>query len=115
MRRVAAVSIALGIVLLAGCSTAPSGPAPGSGVQREVPSGVPVIEAGSGSPTPEPAQAEESARRFEGGVYRIGPWLRATLIGRNWKPGCRCRSTISGSFAASYWNFDGEVRPGPSC
>jgi hypothetical protein len=51
--------------------------------------------------------------RFVGGSYRIGPWLRSELIGRNWRPGCPVGLDELRAVRVSYWSFRGTVRSGP--
>lgn len=69
---------------------------------------------GTGSLPPEPAVPEEDEPpRFEGGVYRISPALRRTLVGRSWHPGCPVPIDDLRHVRVSYWNFVGEVRTGP--
>ena len=53
------------------------------------------------------------AARFEGGVARIGPALRAVLTGRNWRPGCPVPIDDLRVVRVSYWDFDGAVARGP--
>jgi hypothetical protein len=55
----------------------------------------------------------DTPRRFEGGVFRIWPALRRTLIGRNWTPGCPVPIEDLRLVRVSYWNFQGEVDAGP--
>jgi D-alanyl-D-alanine carboxypeptidase-like protein len=113
--RVAAVAIALVSVAVVSCSTAAEQAAVGPAPEQQVPSGVPATEPGTGSPSAEPAQAQEDPGppRFVGGVYRIGPELRETLIGRNWTPGCPVPISDLRLVQVSYWNFHGKVRQGP--
>jgi hypothetical protein len=116
VRSVAAVSIALGIVVVASCSSAPpGGSATGPAVGREMPIGAPAVDQASET-SPEPSadvEANTGQPRFEGGVYRIRPWLRAKLIGRNWTPGCPVPIHDLRLVRVSYWNFRGQVRQGP--
>ena len=51
--------------------------------------------------------------RFAGGVFRIGPFLRERLIGRNWHPGCPVGLGDLRLVRVSYWDFRGQVRAGP--
>ena len=51
--------------------------------------------------------------RFPGGVYRIGPFLREHLAGRNWHPGCPVSIDHLRHVRVSYWDFRGRVRAGP--
>ena len=51
--------------------------------------------------------------RFEGGVSRIGPFLRERLVGRNWHPGCPVGVDDLRHVRVSYWDFKGHVRTGP--
>jgi hypothetical protein len=61
-----------------------------------------------------PATAAATADpRFDGGVFRIGPFLRARLIGRNWHPGCPVGIADLRRVEVGYWDFHGHVRSGP--
>jgi hypothetical protein len=73
---------------------------------------VQALPEGLGTSTPR--AAPHAARpRFEGGVSRIGPFLRARLIGRNWHPGCPVGLADLRLVRVSYWDFRGQVRFGP--
>jgi hypothetical protein len=50
---------------------------------------------------------------FEGGVFRIGPFLRERLIGRNWHPGCPVPIDDLRHVQVRYWDFEGRARSGP--
>jgi len=116
VRRVAAVAIALASLAVVSCSTAAEQPSGGLGIERQVSSGAPATtQPLSATPSPEPAQVQEDPGppRFEGGVYRIGPELRETLIGRNWTPGCPVPISDLRLVRVSYWTFHGKVRQGP--
>jgi SpoIID/LytB domain protein len=51
--------------------------------------------------------------RFQGSVARIGPTLRARLIGRDWHPGCPVAIDQLRLVRVSYRTFSGDVRRGP--
>ncbi len=51
--------------------------------------------------------------RFEGSVTRIGPKLAATLVGRDWHPGCPVPIDRLRAVRVSYWTFTGGIRHGP--
>jgi len=118
MRRLAAASISLALVLAAACSSAPGVEPAGRSVQPGMDghlSGMPTpgtsVETG-GEDGSDPA-VETGPPRFEGGVSRIGPKLRNVLIGRNWTPGCPVPIRDLRLVRVSYWNFHGHVRTGP--
>jgi hypothetical protein len=50
---------------------------------------------------------------FEGGVFRIGPFLRERLNGRNWHPGCPVPIDDLRHVQVRYWDFEGRARSGP--
>ena len=50
---------------------------------------------------------------FEGSVAPIGPTLRATLVGRDWHPGCPVPIDQLRLVRVSYWTFTGGIRRGP--
>jgi SpoIID/LytB domain protein len=50
---------------------------------------------------------------FFGSVSRIGPALRATLVGRNWHPGCPVPVGELRLVRVSYHTFEGGVATGP--
>jgi hypothetical protein len=76
--------------------------------------GAPVVPPIASHRTATPAAlAKESTPRFEGGVFRIGPFLRERLVGRNWHPGCPVRIDDLRHVRVSHWNFEGHVRSGP--
>lgn len=60
-----------------------------------------------------PAAPPRAEPRFEGGVHRIGPFLREQLIGRNWHPGCPVGLEDLRVVRVSYWDFRDRVRSGP--
>jgi hypothetical protein len=74
------------------------------------PAGRPVAGHPETTPT---AHAARPNTRFEGGVFRIGPFLRERLIGRNWHPGCPVGIDDLRHVLVSYWNLQGHVRSGP--
>ena len=51
--------------------------------------------------------------RSEGGVSRIGPFLRDRLVGTNWHPGCPVGLDDLRHVRVSYRDFEGRVRTGP--
>jgi hypothetical protein len=118
VKRFAAASIGLSLVLAAACSQTLTR-------DRTERSPEPFIdERASESPAPgasDDAGAEETSDpakeqgrpRFEGGVFRIGPTLRDVLIGRNWTPGCPVAIHDLRVLRVSYWNFRGGVGTGP--
>jgi hypothetical protein len=67
------------------------------------------------APTPAgiPSPGRQAAPRFEGGVTRIGPFLQARLVGRNWHPGCPVGVEDLRHVEVSYFDFKGHVRTGP--
>ncbi len=117
MKRFAAASIGLSLVLAAACSQTfaddsterspepfidePASESPASDMREDA----------GGEETSEPS--ERSRPRFEGGVFRIGPTLRDVLIGRNWTPGCPVAIDDLRVVLVSYWNFRGGVGIGP--
>ena len=113
-RRIVAAGVV--VVSLAGvaCRAAPAS----ERVQSRAPSNrgaSPVRDQPSTSaPTPAPPTSDASpAPRFDGGVYRIGPFLRNRLIGRDWHPGCPVGIDVLRHVEVSYWDFNGHVRTGP--
>jgi hypothetical protein len=118
VKRFAAASIGLSLVLAAACSqTSPGDPierSPGPLIDEragESPSPGMSEDAGGGEAS-DPA-TEQGLPRFEGGVFRIGPTLRDVLIGRNWTPGCPVAIHDLRVVHVSYWNFRGDVGTGP--
>ena len=118
MKRFAAASIGLSLVLAAACSQTsaddPTERSPEPFIDeraREGPSPGMSEDAGEGEAS-DPA-TEQGPRRFEGGVFRIGPKLRDVLIGRNWTPGCPVAIDDLRVVSVSYWNFRGGVGTGP--
>jgi hypothetical protein len=94
---VRAILLAL-VVCLAGCST--------SSVPRSRPAtSTPV-------PTPSPT-APAPAPIAHWGVERIGPELRAELVGRTWHRGCPVPPRDLRVVTVRYRGFDGEVHAGP--
>ena len=77
--------------------------------------GTPVaVQPVSSLPTATPAApAGQPEPRFDGGVFRIGPFLRQRLVGRNWHPGCPVGIDDLRHVRVSHWNFEGHVRSGP--
>ena len=68
------------------------------------------------APSPSGAQKRPDLAtrpRFEGGVSRIGSFLRNRLIGRNWHAGCPVGLDDLRHVEVSYWDFKGRVRSGP--
>jgi D-alanyl-D-alanine carboxypeptidase len=117
VKRFAAASIGLSLVLAAACSQTSAG----DPTERRP---EPLIdERASESPAPatsDDAEHEEASDpaterrpRFEGGVFRIGPTLRKKLIGRNWTAGCPVPIDDLRVLRVSYWNFRGGVGTGP--
>jgi hypothetical protein len=117
VKRFAAASIGLSLVLAAACSqTFAAGPTERSpepsNDERASESPAPgTSEDAGGEEASDPAT--EHGRRFEGGVYRIGPKLRDVLIGRNWTPGCPVAIHDLRVVHVSHWNYRGDVATGP--
>jgi hypothetical protein len=103
VRRGVGVAI-LSAIVATGCS-GEERPAPGRAVPVRAGSPAPVAAA---SPAPAPAPPS-----FHGGVFRIGPFLRARLIGRNWHPGCPVGIDDLRQVRVDYWDVHGHVRSGP--
>jgi hypothetical protein len=95
------VAVVLAVVA-AGC-TGDERPAPGGAVQARADS---ASSAEAATPAPAPPS-------FHGGVYRIGRFLRARLVGRNWHPGCPVGIDDLRRVQVDYWNVHGHVRSGP--
>jgi hypothetical protein len=118
MKRFAAASVCLSLVLAAACSQtsaadlAERSPEP-SIAERASASPSPGMSEEAGSEEPSDPATEQGPPRFEGGVFRIGPKLRETLIGRNWTPGCPVAIHDLRVVHVSYWNFRGGVGTGP--
>jgi len=73
-----------------------------------------TVRAGSPSPVEEASPAQTPAPpRFHGGVFRIGPFLRSQLVGRNWHPGCPVGINALRRVQVDYWDFHGRVQSGP--
>lgn len=53
------------------------------------------------------------AMRFAGGVYRLGPFLRARVADRNWHAGCPVPVEDLRHVEVAYRDFRGHVRTGP--
>lgn len=101
------VPILVGAIVSAACSA--GAPEPSSTAADN-----PVLA--PAGPSPEPSSAPEPAPsqpRFEGEVHRIGPRMRALVIGRSWRPGCPVRLRDLRHVQVSYWDFEGDVRTGP--
>jgi hypothetical protein len=118
VKRFAAASISLSLVLAAACSQTfaddPTERSPEPFIDErasESPAPGTSDDAG-GEETSDPA-TEQGRPRFEGGVFRIGPTLRDVLIGRNWTPGCPVAIHDLRVLRVSYWNFRGGVGTGP--
>lgn len=72
------------------------------------------VRAGSPSPVDPASPAQASASpRFGRGVFRIGRFLRARLIGRNWHPGCPVGIDDLRRVQVAYWDLHGRERSGP--
>jgi len=80
--------------------------APASSGRQLGPAVISPTPATTASPSPEPP-------RFEGGVSRIGPFMRARLTGRNWRQGCPVGLDDLRQVRVSYWDPEGRVRIGP--
>lgn len=100
MTRAALLAVAVAV----SCTAAPAAETPGRAVV-ESPGLPPRATEVSTAPAIEP--------RFDGGVFRIGPFLRERLVGRNWHPGCPVGIDDLRHVRVSYWNFHGRVRSGP--
>ena len=118
MKRFAAASIGLSLVLAAACSQTSAGnptersPEPFI-EERASESPAPGMSEDAGSEQVSDPATEQGPPRFEGGVFRIGPTLRDVLIGRNWTPGCPVAIHDLRVVNVSYWNFRGGVGTGP--
>jgi len=72
-----------------------------------------------GGPSPGVATSHAStsdgsaASAVAGGVFRIGPFLRERLEGRDWHPGCPVGIEDLRRVEVRYWDFQGHVRTGP--
>ena len=105
----AVVVIAVVIVANACHGSAASGPAP------TVDAATRAVDRPSSAITTRHASASgaSSAPAFAGGVYRIGPFLRERLRGRDWHPGCPVGIAHLRHVEVRYWDFQGDVRTGP--
>ena len=63
--------------------------------------------------TSPPVSRLDAVPRFQGGVYRIGPFLQERLTHTNWHPGCPVGVDDLRHVEVSYWDFQGHVRSGP--
>lgn len=54
-----------------------------------------------------------SPERFEGGVFRLGPFLRERVREHNWHPGCPVAVDDLRHVRVAYRDFRGHVRSGP--
>jgi D-alanyl-D-alanine carboxypeptidase len=117
VKRFAAASIGLSLVLAAACSQT---------LARDPTERSPepfIDERASESPAPGKSDdagveetsdpAEQGRARFEGGVFRIGPTLRDELIGRNWTPDCPVAIDDLRVVRVSSWSLRGGVGTGP--
>ncbi len=97
---------------LAACSSEAADPVAASAPQNAP---APPDTAPTTSPVATPIVSPAPAGRpvFRGGVSRISPALRRELVGRNWTPGCPVPIEDLRLVRVSYWNFRGEVEPGP--
>ncbi|HWC71137.1 MAG TPA: M15 family metallopeptidase [Actinomycetota bacterium] len=101
---VAAVAVTVGAATLGAGATVPAAIAGAAGTSmQDRPADPPAEVASSSNPNP----------RFEGGVFRIGPFLRERLIGRNWHPGCPVGIDDLRHVRVSHWSLRGTVRSGP--
>jgi D-alanyl-D-alanine carboxypeptidase-like protein len=122
VRRVIALGAVAGMVALAACGQGPGPHAragPGVAAGAEVPAPTAAVSASDPAPTenaagtPSDTPPPASRPRFGGRVDRIGPWLRRTLVGRNWHAGCPVPIHDLRVLTIDYWGLDGEVRTGP--
>ena len=68
----------------------------------------------SGVATSAPSTSDASQTpAFAGGVFRIGPFLRERLTGRDWHPGCPVAIDHLRHVEVRYWDLQGHVRTGP--
>jgi hypothetical protein len=117
VKRCAAASIGLSLVLAAACSqtladdSTERSPEPFIDERASESPASDMSEDAGGEEASDPA--ERSRQRFEGGVFRIGPTLRDVLIGRNWTPGCPVAIDDLRVVRVTYWNFRGGVGTGP--
>jgi hypothetical protein len=107
MTRVVSTLLAL-VVVMAACSQTPAAER-AAGASGAGAGSVPPLVDSSMPASPAPP----AAAVFRGQVKRIGPALRARLIGRNWTPGCPVPLEHLRLVRVSYRNFDGEVKMGP--
>lgn len=117
-RRVVGVAVALAVaavIAIAGTDALTSvdarptaSPTPPPAPARAAPPTA-ASPAASTATSPQPA----AAPRFTGGVFRIGPFLRERLVGRNWRSGCPVGIHDLRHVRVSYWDFRGQVRAGP--
>jgi hypothetical protein len=118
VKRFAAASIGLSLVLAAACSQTSAGdptersPEP-SIIERTSESPSPGSSEDAGGEDASEPTTEQGPPRFEGGVYRIGPKLRDVLIGRNWTQGCPVAIHDLRVVHVSHWNYRGDVATGP--
>ncbi len=103
-----------GTIVAVACSAAPVAE-PASSSARAAPAKVaPSPSHPAASPTTQPASTPRAAKpRFEGGISRIGPFLRDRVAGRNWHPGCPVGIDELRHVEVSYWDFEGRTRTGP--
>jgi len=73
--------------------------------------GAAAVRAGASTPSIV-TSASSAGTRFEGGVFRIGRFLRAELVGRDWHPGCPVGIDELRRVQVDYWNLHGDVRSG---
>lgn len=97
----------LAVAVAVSCTAAPAARTPG----REAvatPGPTPRQETTASASTASGVEPE-----FDGGVFRIGPFLEERLVGRNWHPGCPVGIDELRHVRVSYWTFHGRARIGP--
>ena len=109
-RRVATAGVVVAVAILgSACGLTDSEPAhaipAATRAVGEPSSGVATSHVSTSDASPTPA--------FAGGVFRIGPFLRERLTGRDWHPGCPVAIDHLRHVEVRYWDFQGHVRTGP--
>ena len=107
----------IALVVAAACLGAACSTPAASSASETAPTSSPSFVAAQTTPAPvaQPTAPPEPPAdlSFQGGVYRIGPFLRERLIGTNWHPGCPVVVGDLRHVEVSYRDFKGHVRSGP--
>ena len=111
--RFVSTSIALALVLAAACSQTAARERSGTPSASRPRDEAPLVETAPATPSQSDAPKELEPPRFDGGVYRISPALRRSLVGQSWHRGCPVPIEDLRHVRVSYWNFHGEVSTGP--